>query len=193
MSEASPTQGPDMWYSTFYQNKVLIYQALVPSPFPSKSHTSHFCTKLWSKTLVEVSIYISTTWCYFWWTRESPRAHVANFYCRLRLIRSVLRASTFSVLKLTEIVILWVYYIIPFGFRSFRHFWASYFNFLHYFVWLRITDEGSVPKMRVWSILLVKSDIKWCIHLSRSLYVYYILPSIPHSWSPYRSTPSWGR
>ena len=32
--------------------------------------------------------------------------------------------------------------------------------------WLRITDEGSVPKMRIWSILLIKSDLKWCIHLS---------------------------
>ena len=30
MSEASPPQGPDMWYLTFYQNKVLIYQDIVP-------------------------------------------------------------------------------------------------------------------------------------------------------------------
>ena len=29
MSEASPPQGPNMWYLTFYQNKVLIYQAIV--------------------------------------------------------------------------------------------------------------------------------------------------------------------
>ena len=26
---------------------------------------------------------------------------------------------------------------------------------------------GSVPKMRTWTILLIKSDLKWCIHLSR--------------------------
>ena len=26
--------------------------------------------------------------------------------------------------------------------------------------------------LRIWSILLIKSDLKWCIHLSRSLYVY---------------------
>ena len=26
---------------------------------------------------------------------------------------------------------------------------------------------GSVPKMRTWPILLIKSDLKWCIHLSR--------------------------
>ena len=27
--------------------------------------------------------------------------------------------------------------------------------------------------MRIWSILLIKSDLKWCIHLSRSLYLYF--------------------
>ena len=36
---------------------------------------------------------------------------------------SVLRASKFSMLKLMEIVILWVYYTIPFGLSLFRHFW----------------------------------------------------------------------
>ena len=35
--------------------------------------------------------------CHCWWTSESPRAHVAKFYGRLRLIRSVGRASKFSV------------------------------------------------------------------------------------------------
>ena len=47
----------------------------------------------------------------------------------LRLIRGVLRASKFSVLKLTEIVILWVYYTIPFGFSLIWHFGTSLFNF----------------------------------------------------------------
>ena len=32
---------------------------------------------------------------------------------------------------------------------------------------VRITDEGSVPGMRIWSISLIKSD---CIHISRSLF-----------------------
>ena len=27
--------------------------------------------------------------------------------------------------------------------------------------------------MRIWSILLIKSDLKWCIHLSRSLISYF--------------------
>ena len=49
---------------------------------------------------------------------ESPRLHMAaKFYVRLRMISRVFRASKLSVLKLIEIVILWVYYTIPFGFK----------------------------------------------------------------------------
>ena len=47
------------------------------------------------------------------------------------------------------------------------------FNFWIHIVWLRITDEGSLPEMRIWSILLINSDLKWCIHLSKSLYLYF--------------------
>ena len=47
------------------------------------------------------------------------------------------------------------------------HQFSTIFN---YFVWLRITDEGSVPEMRIWSILLIQSDLKWRIHLSKSLF-----------------------
>ena len=50
---------------------------------------------------------------------------------------------------------------------SFCAFVTSLFNFLNYFVWLRITDEVSVPKKRIWSM---KSDLKWCIHLNFFLY-----------------------
>ena len=103
---------------------------------------------------------------------ESPRAHVAKFYGRLRLIRGVFIASKFSVLKLIRIVILWVYYIIPFGLSLIGTFGASLFIFLNYFVWLRIYDEGSVHEMRIWSILLIKSDLKCCMYLSRSLFIF---------------------
>ena len=51
--------------------------------------------------------------------------------------------------------------------------WASLLKVWNYFVLLRITDEGSVREMRLWSILLIKSGLKWCIHLSRSLFVYF--------------------
>ena len=39
-----------------------------------------------------------------------------------------------------------------------------------YFIWLRITDEGSVPEMRIWSILLIKSVLKWCTHLNKIIF-----------------------
>ena len=90
---------------------------------------------------------------------------------RPRLIRSVLRASKFSVLKLIEVVILWVYCTIPLSFGFFRHILALFLKFYNYFLWRRITDEGSISEMRIWSILLIKSDLKWCLHLSRSLFL----------------------
>ena len=34
-------------------------------------------------------------------------------------------------------------------------FWVFTFQLT---VWLRITDEGSVPEITIWSILLIKSD-----------------------------------
>ena len=42
-------------------------------------------------------------------------AHAAKFYGQLRSICSVLKAINFFVLKLTEIVIFWDYYTIPFS------------------------------------------------------------------------------
>ena len=68
--------------------------------------------------------------------------------------------DSFNKLKLIEIVILWVHYTIPFAETCFGSFWTSLFNVLNYFAWLRITDEGLVPEMRIWSILLIKCHIK---------------------------------
>ena len=62
----------------------------------------------------------------------SPRghkSHEAKFYGRLRLIRSVLRAFKVSVLKLIEIIILWVFYNVPFGMSLFRYFWHHFSTF----------------------------------------------------------------
>ena len=120
--------------------------------------------------------------CHCWWTKESPRAHVAKFFGRFWLIRSVLEHQNFPCSKLIEIVILWVYYTIPFGFSLLRYFWDIVFPILNYFVWQRITDEGSVPEMRIWSILWIKSVLKWCIHLSRSLFFIFQLPGECHCW-----------
>ena len=75
-----------------------------------------------------------------WWGFSARNAHVVHI--------------------VIEIVILWVYYTTPFGFSLFWHFWYisfQLFNFSNYFVSLRITNEGSVPEMRIWSISLIKS------------------------------------
>ena len=83
------------------------------------------------------------------WTRVSPRAHVAKFYVRLQLIRRArFESIKFSVLKFIAIVILWIYYMTSLLAS------ASFGTF----VWLRTADEGSVPKMRIWSILLSLSS-----------------------------------
>ena len=31
---------------------------------------------------------------------------------------------------------------------------------MYKFTWISITDEGSVPEMRTWSVLLIKLDLK---------------------------------
>ena len=35
--------------------------------------------------------------------------------------------------------------------------------------WLRITDEGSVTEIRILSVFLIKSDLKWCILVEVSI------------------------
>ena len=111
------------------------------------------------------------------WSRLSfPRVHECPSYnwCQYRSNTASIFLY-FKCLALVNNIILRVYYTIPFGFSFFGHFLALFFNFYNYFLWLRITDEGSIPEMRIWSILLIKSALKWCIHLSRSLYLYIIL------------------
>ena len=119
----------------------------------------------WQHTNATINFYFSE--CHCWWTRKSPRAHVAKFFGRLRLIRSVLRPSKFSVLTLIEIVMFWGYYTIPFGFSLFCHILDITFQLLKLLCLAKITDEGSLPEMHLWSILLIKSDLKWSLFIFR--------------------------
>ena len=57
----------------------------------------------------------------------------------------------------------------------FGTFGTSICNFWNYFVWPRITDDGSVPEMRILSILILRSDLKWFIDLRRSLFFIFQL------------------
>ena len=72
----------------------------------------------------------------------------------------------------------------PFWLQLVWHFRDILFNFLNYFVLPRITGEGSVPEIRIWFILLIKSDLKCShIHLSRSFSFYISMMSPLHLWS----------
>ena len=94
------------------------------------------------------------------------------YYTELPRYSPKRRLKTGSICAIGVAVPLWICYTIFFGFSLFWHFSNITFQHFYYFVWLRITDEGSVPEMRIWSILFIKSDLKWCIHLSRSLCSY---------------------
>ena len=66
---------------------------------------------------------------------------------------------------------------------NFGHPLSTFFN---YFVWLGITDEGSVPEMRRWSILLIKSDsngayilVEVSCYLCEQWYSQYLYMYIP--------------
>ena len=58
-----------------------------------------------------------------------PRAYVAKLYGQLRFIRSVLRATKFSVLKIDRNCYFVGLLTIPFGLSLFRYFGASLTNF----------------------------------------------------------------
>ena len=47
--------------------------------------------------------------------------------------------------------------------------------------------------MRIWSILLIESDLKWCIHLSSSLLLYFKRSNMieSHTMTALVSLPSW--
>ena len=68
--------------------------------------------------------------CHCWWTSESPRAHVAKFSVDFSWVVAFEEHQNFPCLKLIEIVILWVYYTIPFGFNLFWHLLVITFQLL---------------------------------------------------------------
>ena len=79
MSKASPPQGPDMWYLTFYENKVPIYQTTI-------SNSLYYCAKLWSKTqrsTLEICLYnLVGTMQTIGFVRS-----LSNFICKLLMMR----------------------------------------------------------------------------------------------------------
>ena len=119
----------------------------------------------------EVSFYISTTWWVSLLVDQSPRGH-------MKASHTVVFAwfVAFESIKIFRVKIDWNCNSVgllhhPF---SLQHLGNHFSTFCFFFiVWLRITDKGSLPEMRIWSILLIKSELKWCKHLSRSLFLYF--------------------
>ena len=98
--------------------------------------------------------------CRCWWTSESPRAHATKFYDRLLLIGSV-----------------WEHHNFPYKID-----WnCNIVGLLHHPFWLQLVLALSgqhflllkplyLAKIRIWSILLIIFDLRWCIHLCRRLF-----------------------
>ena len=78
--------------------------------------------------------------CHCWWTRESPRAHAANLYARLRLICSLVRAY-FSI-------IVWVYDNAPIGLSLFWHFLAHLSQRLKWVIVIAHRPSSVRPSVR---------------------------------------------
>ena len=87
----------------------------------------------WIKSIVEVvkrRIRVLQTFCkHQIRVHPSPRAHVAKFYGRLRLIRSVWEHQNFSVCKIDcNCNIVGLFTPIPFGLSLIWHFWGITFQ-----------------------------------------------------------------
>ena len=123
----------------------------------AKNHCWGFCTR--NAQMVHIVNEIRFKMVYSSWSLlcfNNITQLVSVTAGRLQLIRSVSRASTFSVLKFIEIVIFWGLFTIPFGFSFsvLALLWYLFSTFFSYFIWLRITDDGSVLEMRIWFIFL---------------------------------------
>ena len=101
-----------------------------------------------------------------------PDVYTDTFIFLLRSLCKIIWMNVHYFLNAPPIHTLFTYKLSLLASACLDTFGLSLFNFLNYIVWLRITEEGSVPEMRIWSILLIISDLKWCIHLSRSLFLY---------------------
>ena len=133
---------------------------------------------------------ISTTWWVSLLVDQSPpRAIVATFYGRLWLICSesveIVRVYWVDVTAGGPVNIecfrVKIYWNCNFVGLLHHQFWLqlvlalSWHHFQTFginFVWLMIIDEVSVPKCAYRPYCLLKSDLKWCIHLSRGLFLY---------------------
>ena len=80
-------------------------------------------------------------------------------YCREAFGEySDIQIAIYYEINLKIFYIYFFFWIFLFGFSLFWHFLVITFQLFILHVWLRITDEGSVPEMRIWSISSIESD-----------------------------------
>ena len=79
--------------------------------------------------------------------------------------------QNFPCLKLIEIVILWVFYTIPFGFNLFSHLLVITFLLFKLHCLAKDHWRGFSTRNAHMVHIVNLIRLKWCIHLSRSLYL----------------------
>ena len=120
---------------------------------------------------------------------KSPGTHITQFYDRLRLISSTLRASNFSLLVFKiDLNFNFVGFFTPSILASTcfarLNLYASDFNLLLYFVCLSITDKGSVTEMCIWPILVSQSDFTMVFPSQHKSFFYFNgLVSVDFWWT----------
>ena len=88
--------------------------------------------------------------------------------CKIQMFHCLI--MKFQPISLFQANIIWAFCFFHFGFTLFRYFLGI--PFFNSFVWQRVTEDGSVPEMRIWSILLIQSDLVWSMHLGKSIFLY---------------------
>ena len=124
--------------------------------------------------LVEVSFNISTTW----WVSLLVDQWVPEGTCSQVLRSSSVDSWRFQSIKIFCVkidinCIFWgVYYTIPFSFSLFRHFLDFTFQLLKLICLTKDHWRGSSTRNAHMVHIVIESDLKWCIHLGRSLFLY---------------------
>ena len=119
-------------------------------------------------------LYRTYVWKHIWFARLKLNIQILYSSGNIKSRQYISDHNTCLELKQYFVVLITLYQTVQNDIAKVITFGALLFIFFNYFVWLRITDDGSVPEMCIWSILLIKSDLKWCIcHLRRSLLLYY--------------------
>ena len=85
----------------------------------------------------------------------------------IRLLKTNIKKKTASIKCVTHIE---KYFCNLLGYFVEKAYLVHFERITFKLVWLRITDEGSLPEIHKWFMLLIKSDFKWCIHFSRRLF-----------------------